>query len=273
MEKLVENAERKRIIEDMKKRYTAVFLSVLLACAGTVSCSSEESKSSSNSSYTETYDLTSSSTQTTYAGTDAPKMTTVPVTEKVVTTTTDVAQSVTERATSGNQAGTYDSGYTDSLSIAMDFYQAYLDHDPEKVYKMFNPEEIECYKKLMADQLEGKSADEVFSKDALIKAIDDSMSMIEEIMAEFSDSENDRWTADINEDILEEIAEDELSAFNDELGTSYTSGNIVNYMNYVNADNGEPFVGNSSAFVEKDAHWYVSFSSLMQSELINQLEV
>lgn len=273
LEKLAENAERKRIIDDMKKRYTAVFLSVLMACAGTVSCSSEKSKSSSKSSQTETDAAATSDIQTTDTMTDAPEITTAPVTEKNVTTTTTSVQSSKEAAAAGNQAGTYDSGYTDSLSIAVDFYQAYLDHDPEKVYKMFNPEEIECYKKLMADQLEGKSADEVFSKDALIKAIDDSMSMIEEIMAEFSDSENDRWTADINEEILEEIAEDELSAFNDELGTSYTSGKIVNYMNYVNADNGEPFVGNSSAFVEKNGHWYVSFSSLMQSELINQLEV
>lgn len=257
----------------MNKRYITVFLLALLACAGTVSCSSEKSTSSLKSSYSETDGPSSVSVQSTDVGTASTEMTTTPVTEKVVTTTADVTQSVTERTTSGNQAEAYDSGYTDSQSIAVDFYQAYLDHDPEKVYKMFNPEEIECYKKLMADQLEGKSADEVFSKDAVIKAIDDSMSMIEEIMAEFSDSENDRWTADINEEILEEIAEDELSAFNDELGTSYTSGNIVNYMNYVNADNGEPFVGNSSAFVEKNGHWYVSFSSLMQSELINQLEV
>ena len=92
-------------------------------------------------------------------------------------------------------------------------------------------------------------------------------------MAEFSDSEDDRWTADISEGLLAEVTEEELSTFNEELGTDYTSGYVINYMYYVNADNGEVFVGNSSAFLEKNGQWYVSFSSLMQSELINQLEV
>ena len=267
------NAERKRIIDNMNKKYTAVFLSALLACVGTVSCSSEKSKSSLKSSYSETDD-SSIGVQPTEKKTASTEMTTVPVTEKTVTTAADVTQAVTESASSGNhQAEAYDSGYTDSLSIAVDFYQAYLEHNPEKDYNMFNPEEIERYKKLMADQLEEKSADEVFSKDAVIKAIDDSMYVIEEIMEEYSDSETDRWTADITEELFDEAAEEELSAFNEELGTNYTSGSIINYMYYVNADNGELFVGNSSAFLEKKGHWYVSFSSLMQSELINQLEV
>lgn len=274
MERPAGNAERKRIIDYMKKKYTALFLSVLLACSGAVSCSSKKSESSSKeSSSSAAVETASVEVQPSETGTADAQTTTDTVTKKPVTTTAAVSQPVTESTSGEKKTEVSESGYTDSLTIASDFYQAYLDHDPEKVYKMFNPEEIECYKKLMADQLEGKSSDEVFSKEAVTKAIDDSMFMIEEIMAEYSDSETDRWTVDITEEILEEATEKELSAFNEELGTSYTSGVIINYMYYVNADNGEPFVGNSSAFLEKNGQWYVSFSSLMQSELINQIEV
>lgn len=274
MERPAVNAERKRIINYMMKKYAVLMLSVLLAYSGTVSCSSKKSESSSKeSSSSAAVETTSVEVQPSETGTTAAaQTTTAPVTKQIVTTTA-ASQPVTESASVEKATKASESGYTDSLTIASDFYQAYLDHDPEKVYKMFNPEEIECYKKLMADQLEGKSSDEVFSKEAVTKAIDDSMFMIEEIMAEYSDSETDRWTADITEEILDKATEEELSAFNEELGTSYTSGVIINYMYYVNADNGEPFVGNSSAFLEKNGQWYVSFSSLMQSELIDQIEV
>ena len=259
----------------MNKKISAVLLSVLMACGGMASCSKSKSDSSDNKSSAATEKTTeaASSAETT-------AITTVSATESSVTnkiTTKKTAPSVTTQPASKTPstapANASGSGYTDSLTLASDFYQAYLDHDPEKVYKMFNEQEIECYKELMADELEGKSPDEVFSREALIKAIDDSMVMVEEIMAEFSDSENDRWTADISEGLFTEVSEEELSSFNEDLGTDYTSGTVINYMYYVNADNGEPFVGNSSAFLEKNGQWYVSFSSLMQSELINQLEV
>ncbi len=255
----------------MKSKFTAVLLSALMACGGIVSCS----KSSSGSSGNKPADVSDKTTEaeisseTTSAVMTAPAAKTTTTKKNVPVVTTKPA-SKKETVTS---VGTTGSGYTDSLTLASDFYQAYLDHDPEKVYKLFNEQEIECYKELMADELDGESPDEVFSQEALIKAIDGSMVMIEEIMAEFSDSENDRWTADVSEGLLAEVTEEELSTFNEELGTDYTSGYVINYMYYVNADNGEVFVGNSSAFLEKNGQWYLSFSSLMQSELINQLEV
>lgn len=253
----------------MNKKIAAVLLSALMACGGMASCSKSKSDSSSenkSSAAPEKTTAASPSAETTVSATE-----TAPVTTKI--TTKKASPAVTTQPASKTTVTASVSGYTDSLTLASDFYQAYLDHNPEKVYKMFNEQEIECYKELMADELDGKSPDEVFSREALIKAIDDSMVMVEEIMAEFSDSENDRWTADVSAELFTEVSEEELSSFNEDLGTDYTSGTVINYMYYVNADNGEPFVGNSSAFLEKNGQWYVSFSSLMQSELINQLEV
>lgn len=252
----------------MNKKITAVLLSVLMACGGIVSCSKGESGRSGekSSAVSENTTEVSQPVETTAtAATTAEK-----ISAGKTTTTTNASPAVTTQTISADAPG---SGYTDSFALASDFYQAYLDHDPEKVYKMFNEQEIECYKTLMADELDGKSPDEVFSKDALVRAIDDSMVMIEEIMAEYSDSENDRWTADVSEQLFTEVTEEELAAFNEELGTDYTGGTIIAYMYYVNADNGEPFVGNSSAYLEKNGQWYVSFSSLMQSELIDQLDL
>lgn len=251
----------------MKIKFTVLLLTVLLACSGTASCSKGGAGSSKESS------SAGSDTAPVAVTTDSEA-----VTERVQTSTQETSAAAsdvptTAAATEKNTEKVPDSGYTDSLTLAKDFYQAYLDHEPEKVYNMFNQQEIECYKKLMTEELDGKSPDEVFSKDALIKAIDDSMSMIEEIMAEYSNSENDRWNVDITEELFEEAGEEELTGFNKELGTDYTAGLIINYMYYVNDANGEVFVGNSSAFLEKNGQWYVSFSSLMQSELINQIEV
>ena len=255
----------------MNKKFMAVLLSALMACGGVVSCSKEES-GSSNGNSSAVLDKTTEAVTTEVAATETESVT---VTTKITTTKT-VPEVTTQPATKKEPSKVVEvsgSGYTDSLTIASDFYQAYLDHNPEKIYKMFNEQEIECYKSFIADELEGKSPDEVLSEEALIKAIDDSMVMIEEIMAEFSDSESDRWTADISEELMAEVTEEELSAFNDELGMNYTSGTVINYMYYINADNGEPFVGNSSAFLEMNGQWYLSFSSLMQSELIDQIEV
>lgn len=259
----------------MNKKIAAVLLSTLMVCGAIASCSKSESGSSDNKSSAVPEKITAASSpaettaSTTVPATEAPVTTKTTTKKAVKTVTTQPASKAVETA----PADVSGSGYTDSLTLASDFYQAYLDHEPENVYKMFNEQEIECYKELMADELDGKSPDEVFSREALIKAIDDSMVMVEEIMAEFSDSENDRWTADVSAELFTEVTEEELSSFNEELGTDYTSGTVINYMYYVNADNGEPFVGNSSAFLEKNGQWYVSFSSLMQSELINQLEV
>lgn len=253
----------------MNKKNMAVLLSALLVCGGVVSCNSSSSGSdktpdvSDNTTEAEIFSET-----TTEVTSDHAAMTTT--TKKKVPVVTTKPASDKEMTTSAETSG---SGYTDSLTIASDFYQAYLEHDPEKVYKLFNEQEIECYKDLMADELDGESPDELFSQEALISAIDSSMVMIEEIMTEFSESENDRWTADVSDGILAEVTDEELSVFNEELGTDYTSGYVINYMYYVNADNGEVFVGNSSAFLEKNGQWYLSFSSLMQSELIDQLEI
>lgn len=182
------------------------------------------------------------------------------------------APAVTEAPT-GNQQKDNGGGYTSSIDIAQDFYNAYLGHDPEKIYSMFDQDEIKNYGKLVESELDGKTADEVFSKQAVTKAISASMDSIGEIMAAYSDSEGDKWSVTITPEDIETADEKSLESFNGDLNTSYSAAAIINYIFYQDETNGETFTGNSSAFLEKNGKWYLSYSSLMQSELLNYLEV
>lgn len=247
----------------MKNKFVAMLLISLAMSASTVSCSGKKSSSVDMSSSNDEISETTETLTTSVTGDEAGKATTSsPASTKAPTT----------EKTTGNplMPGEKQSG---SVELAIDFYQAYLEHQPEKVYKMFDPEEIRQYRELMADELDGMSPDEVFSEEKIIKAIDDSMYMIEEIMAEFSDSPEDRWSVKITDDLFLAADEETMADFNADLGTNYSKGMILPYMSYVNEDNGNTFMGNSSAYVEKNGSWYVSFSSLMQSELIDQMEV
>ncbi|MCM1007759.1 MAG: hypothetical protein NC485_07470 [Ruminococcus flavefaciens] len=190
----------------------------------------------------------------------------------VSSATETTAPAVTEASTM-NQPTDSSGGYTSDLDIAQDFYNAYLSHDPEKVYSMFDQDEMKKYAKLVESELEGKSADEVFSKQAVTKAIGASMDSIGEIMKAYSDSEGDKWLVTITSEDMEKADDKSLESFNGDLNTSYSAAVIINYIFYNNESNGESFTGNSSAFLEKNGKWYLSYSSLMQSELLNYLEV
>lgn len=247
----------------MKNKIAAVLLIVSAMSAAAASCGGKKSSSIDLSSSNDEISATTETTTSTVTSADSTKTTTSAAT--VTTPPTTEKSTGSPIIPGGNQSGCTD--------LAIDFYQAYLDHQPEKVYKMFNPEEIRQYREIMADELDGMSPDEVFSEEKIIKAIDDSMYMIEEIMTEYSDSPEDRWSVDITDDLLTSVEDDAMSDFNDELGLDYSNGAVLHYMFYVNEDNGNTFIGNSSAYVEKNGSWYLSFSSLMQSELIDQMEV
>lgn len=240
----------------------AVWCTAALMCVPLASCGNKKNKNLSeavSSTVSEISVTTENKGVETTAATE--EKTTEKATEKPAETESPTTESVDT------------SSYTDSLSIAKDFYDAYLNHDPDTVYKMFNDEEIKLYYKLIKKGLNDKDPEDVFSKTAVLSAIDESMNSVDTIMDAYTDSENDKWSVDVNEKIIKKVTEDELKDFNKQLGTKYTSGIVIEYVDFCNSSNNESFTGNSGAFLEKDGKWYLSYSSMMQSDLLNYLEV
>ncbi len=157
---------------------------------------------------------------------------------------------------------------SDCLELAQKFYQAYLDHDAETVYSLFCIDEIEGYNKLIEPQLNGISPDEAFRKAAVVKAIEASMDNVRKIMEYYATDEGDKWSFKVTMDDLSDIDPEVLEDYNKSLGTDYTKSYTCQYMIYNDDTNGKSFTGNSVSFVEKEGKWYLSYSSLMGSDLI-----
>ena len=99
------------------------------------------------------------------------------------------------------------------------------------------------------------------------------MQNIANLRADNQDSETDGWTVSLTaEDIIQSTPED-VAAFNETLGTSFTSGADCAYVYYQDLANQRAFVGNGCAFVESDGRWYLSYSSAIQSELLNYMNL
>ncbi len=259
---------------DMEKsEITGSETNTISSNAGTSAEAASETKAAASSAEEKTEQTSEKESdkteQTTVAAVTAAADTTA-ATVTTVATSAAVTEALTENQPK-DDAGA--GGYTSNLEIAQEFYNAYLSRDPEKIYGMFDQEEMINYGKMIESELDGKTADEVFSKQAVMKAIGASMDSIDEIMTAYSDSESDKWSVAITSDDMETADEKSLESFNSDLKTSYSSAVIINYIFYKNETNGESFTGNSSAFIEKNGKWYLSYSSLMQSELLNYLEV
>ncbi len=179
-----------------------------------------------------------------------------------------------EKASAEKTTATAD-GYSDAYELAQAYYDAYISHDAEAVYEMFGKDEIDAYTDLIDgnENLNGKSAAEVFRRAAVIRAIGSSMDNIADIMDHYADSYDDEWTVMLSEDSLTDVSEEDLKDFNEELGTDYTSAKECPYVFYTDLTNDESFSGNSSAFVEKDGKWYLSYSNAMGADLLNYLEL
>ena len=241
-------------------------------------------RSSNSPSESETAAVTSSSAvsgETTISTEKAATTQTETESAAATESTTEVTSG--EKDTSGTEGTTermtipdlMSSGEVDEncLEAAQAFYQAYLDHDAEAVYSMFDKAEIDGYNKLIAPELSGASAKEVFRKAAVIRAIEDSMDNIDKIKEYYQDSENDMWSFSVRGSDLEEISSDELDDFNKSLGTSYTKAYTCQYMFYNDDTNNKSFTGNSASFVESGGVWHLSYSSAMGSDLLNFIDV
>lgn len=245
-------------------------LAVTAGCSGKSSSSSEEASSDTTAASSETEtsvsETTSSAAETLTVTTETQTETKTETQTNTDITTASETSTETQETTEPEKSRSEPS--KDCLELAQRFYQAYLDHDAETVYSLFDLDEIEGYNKLIEPELNGASAKEVFRKAAVIRAIEASMDNVREIMAYYATADSDKWSFKVTMDDLDEVDEESLEDYNKRLGTSFTSSYTCQYMIYNDDTNGKSFTGNSVSFVEKDGSWYLSYSSIMGSDLI-----
>jgi len=255
--------------ENMKSNRLAAIIAAAVMTASLASCGGGKKTSDTSSSEAETSaaDVTAQTDETSTETASGEEETTA------VTTAEKPSETATEGTTSASAEKKDEGGYSDSTALAQDFYKAYLGHNAEAVYAMFDPEEMEKYSTMIKDELDGQDPAVVFSKKAIVDAIDKSMTSVSEIMDAYSDSGQDTWTVEVTAEDLEAVEQDQLDDFNADLGTSYSEAKVIHYVFYKDDSNGQSFTGNASAFLNKNGKWYLSYSSLMQSELINHLDL
>ena len=263
---------------NISSRIMAAAAAVILSAAA-YSCSGKTNSSVSSSSETEAVtaseaESTSGSSSTTAAVTTVSGKADETVTTTAITTTTaTAAEKPTEKPTEPTKAEPQ-KGFGSSFEAAKAYYNAYLTNNADAVYDMFCQDEIEAYHAYIGttDLLDGKNPQVVFKRSAVIDAIKQSMDNIRRIMAEKSDVPPEKWTTSLAEDSLRPNGENELKDFNKTLSTEFTAGSDCGLIYYKDGNEEHDFVGNGCAFVELDGRWYLSYSSVMRSELITYMD-
>lgn len=193
----------------------------------------------------------------------------------VTETTTTAAESDKPKETEKKPDEAPKKGFDNSFEAAKAFYGAYLTANAEAVYDMFCSEEIEGYHAYISttDLLEGQNPQVVFKRSNVIGAIQSSMKNIRDIMAEKSDTPADKWSTSLNEELLKPIGENELNDFNKTIGTKFTGGCDCGIIYYQDGDPNHDFIGNGCAFVELDGRWYLSYTTVLNAELITYMDI
>lgn len=264
---------------NISSRIMAAVTAVILSAAA-YGCSNKSTSSSPSSSETTAASteeaLTTSDTESTTEGntSETTAASTTSGEADKTTTTTAAAEKATEKPaeTTTTEAKT---GFGSSFEAAKAYYNAYLTNNADAVYDMFCPEEIEAYHSYIGttDLLDGKNPQVAFKRSAVIDAIKQSMAAIRGIMAEKSDVPPEQWTTSLAEDTLRATGENELKDFNKTLSTEFTAGSDCGHVYYKDGDEEHSFVGNGCAFVELDGRWYLSYSSVMNAELITYMDI
>ncbi|MBQ6170696.1 MAG: hypothetical protein IJK30_12150 [Ruminococcus sp.] len=270
----------------LTKRAWAVILTAVLSSA-LWSCDNKKSSQSgaaeeSSSAITETTSETAAASQenteaaaTTSSSASTAESTTL--TTSAGTTTTSVAETTAPAATEAPQAPTkaVKKGYDSSFEAAKAYYNAYLTGNADAVYDMLCEEEIEAYHSYLrsTDLLEGKNPQVVFKRSNVINAIKQSIQAIHDIMKEKSDVAPDKWTVSLTEDLLRTTGDNELADFNKTLNTGFTAAADCGYVYYKDGNDDHSFIGNGCAFVELDGRWYLSYTTIMNAELITYLDI
>lgn len=237
--------------------------------------SSDKNETATSSSAETTTDVTTTSEKETTTASDKTTETTVSSTEtSAAQTTTTAAATEKPKETEKKAEEAPQKGFSSSFEAAKAYYNAYLTSNADAVYDMFCSEEMEGYFAYLGttDLLQGKNAQVVFKRSNVVNAIKQSMKNIHDIMAEKSDVPADKWTTSLSEDLLKATGENELNDFNKTLGTKFTSAADCGMVYYKDGNDEHNFIGNGCAFVELDGRWYLSYTSIMHSELITYLE-
>lgn len=263
---------------DISSRIMAAVTAAVLSAAA-FGCASKN-KDSGTSSETEAPTASAgaeSSTDTTEAASsevttaeDKSSDTTTADTVTTAAATTTAAQT-TEKAAPEEPK----KGFDNRFEAAKAYYNAYITGNADAVYDMFCSEEIEAYQAYIGakEEFEGKNPQVVFKRSAVINAIKDSIGNIHRIMGEKSDVPPDKWTVSLTEEIMRDTGENELSDFNKTLGTEFTAASDCGYVYYQDGNDEHAFIGNGCAFVELDGRWYLSYSTVMNAELITYMDI
>ena len=265
---------------NISSRIIAAVTAVILSAAA-YGCNNKTNTSSSSSSETTTAASTDEAVTTseTESSTDSGASTTTAAgttsgMTSETTTTTAANEKPTEKPAETTTAEVK-TGFGSSFDAAKAYYNAYLTNNADAVYDMFCPEEIEAYHAYIGttDLLDGKNPQVAFKRSTVIEAIKQSMAAIRSIMAEKSDVPPEKWTTSLVEDTLRPTGENELKDFNNTLGTEFTSGSDCGYVYYRDGNGEHDFIGNGCAFVELNGRWYLSYSSVMNAELITYMDI
>jgi hypothetical protein len=269
----------------LTKRALAVILAAVLSSA-LWSCENKKSSQggaseASTSAITETTsEAVTTSQEETKAGTTtaaSAETTAESTTTAAGTTTTTAAETTAPAATETTQAPTkaVKKGFDSSFEAAKAYYNAYLTKNADAVYDMLCEEEIEAYHSYLrsTDLLEGKNPQVVFKRSNVISAIGKSIQAIHDIMKEKSDVPPEKWTVSLTEDLLRTTGENELADFNKTLNTEFGSAADCGYVYYKDGNDDHSFIGNGCAFVELDGRWYLSYTTIMNAELITYLDI
>jgi hypothetical protein len=250
---------------------TAIILSTAaFGCDNKKSSDDTSSKESTSASQEDTTDDSETATDTTSTTTSGSGTTTTAASTSTTTTTvaaTDKVQPTTAPAP--------EKGFESSYEAAKAYYNAYLTGNADAVYDMFCQEEIEGYHTYLntTELLEGKNPQVVFKRSAVIDAINQSMGAIHGIMAEKSDLPHEKWVVSLTEESLKPVGENELKDFNKTLNTSFPEAADCDHIYYKDGNEEHSFIGNACAFVQFDGRWYLSYSTVMNAELITYMNI
>lgn len=258
-------------------RITAALTAVAMSAAA-FGC--DKKKSSDDTSKTEASTASQTTTNDTADSKEDTVTTTASETEISSASTTTAASTAEAPATAAETTvqateSAPQKGFSSSFEAAKAYYTAYIKGDADAVYDMFCDEEIEGYHNYLSstDLLDGKNPRVVFKRSNVVNAIKSSMAAIYGIMAGKSDVPHEQWAFSLTEDLLKPTGENELKDFNKTLGTNFPAASDCGHVYYKDGNEEHSFIGNACAFVQLNDRWYLSYTTVMNAELITYMDI
>jgi len=200
----------------------------------------------------------------------ATETTATTIEEVTETTSAETStEAVTEASTEASTEATSDVSAIDNAEyrpVLDAYHQAYIDGNADAVYALFSPDEITAFDTYMKTYLKdnlGESeemVEKMFAKDNVVSAISGSIDNIHGIMKNYSVSDSDTWSINIDETTIERYSAEELAQINSDLNMNITDGYICEIPFYKNDANEEVFVAEPASVLQIDGKWYISYS-------------